>query len=57
MGHHSIRVTVDVYGHLFPGGNKAAVDKLDDRTTEKIEEKQEPSNDDPQPIRNQRRAS
>lgn len=30
MGHHSIRVTVDVYGHLVPGGNKAAVDRLDD---------------------------
>lgn len=29
MGHHSIRVTVDTYGHLVPGGNKAAVDKLD----------------------------
>jgi len=29
MGHHSIRVTVDVYGHLVPGGNKQAVDKLD----------------------------
>jgi len=25
LGHHSIRVTVDVYGHLVPGGNKAAV--------------------------------
>ncbi len=30
MGHHSIQVTVDIYGHLVPGGNKAAVDKLDD---------------------------
>jgi integrase len=43
MGHHSIRVTVDVYGQLVPGGNKAAVDKLDDLTTEKVEEKPEPS--------------
>ena len=34
MGHHSIRVTVDVYGHLVPGGNKAAVDKLDDNSHE-----------------------
>src|SRR5262249_10834061 len=33
MGHHSIRVTVDTYGHLAPGGNKAAVDRLDDATT------------------------
>jgi integrase len=30
MGHHSIRVTVDTYGHLVPGGNKAAVDRLED---------------------------
>ena len=30
MGHHSIRVTVDTYGHLVPGENKAAVDRLDD---------------------------
>jgi integrase len=29
MGHHSIKLTVDTYGHLMPGGNKAAVDKLD----------------------------
>ena len=30
MGHHSIRVPVDTYGHLVPGGNRAAVDRLDD---------------------------
>jgi len=30
MGHHSIQVTVDTYGHLIPGGNKQAVDQLDD---------------------------
>jgi integrase len=30
LGHHSISVTVDIYGHLVPGGNKSAVDKLDD---------------------------
>jgi integrase len=28
MGHHSIQVTVDLYGHLVPGGNRAAVDRL-----------------------------
>ena len=32
LGHHSIKVTVDVYGHLIPGANKGAVDKLDDAT-------------------------
>ena len=29
LGHHSIKVTVNVYGHLVPGANKAAVDRLD----------------------------
>lgn len=29
LGHHSIKLTVDTYGHLIPGGNKAAVDRLD----------------------------
>ncbi len=30
MGHSSIQVTVDLYGHLTPGGNKQAVDRLDE---------------------------
>lgn len=30
LGHHSISVTVDIYGHLAPEGNKEAVDRLDD---------------------------
>jgi integrase len=30
MGHSSIQITVDIYGHLIPGGNRQAVDKLDD---------------------------
>jgi len=29
MGPHSIKVTVDIYGKLVPGANKAAVDRLD----------------------------
>ena len=29
MGHSSIQVTVDVYGHLVPGANIAWVDRLD----------------------------
>ena len=29
MGHHSIKVTVDIYGHLIPGANRVAVDRLD----------------------------
>jgi integrase len=30
LGHGSIKVTVDIYGHLAPEGNKAAVGRLDD---------------------------
>jgi len=30
MGHHSISVTVDVYGHLIPGANRTEVNKIDD---------------------------
>lgn len=30
LGHHSIQVTVDIYGHLVPGANRQAVAKLDD---------------------------
>jgi integrase len=30
MGHSSIQVTVDLYGHLVPGSNRQAVDRLDD---------------------------
>lgn len=30
LGHSSIAVTVDTYGHLVPGGNREAVDRLDD---------------------------
>jgi len=30
LGHHSIQITVDTYGHLVPGGNRRAVDRFDD---------------------------
>jgi integrase len=33
LGHSSIQVTVDVYGHLIPGANRQAVDRLDDAIT------------------------
>jgi integrase len=33
MGHSSIQVTVDIYGHLIPGANISYVDKLDAATT------------------------
>jgi integrase len=41
MGHSSINVTVDIYGHLVPGGNRAEVDKLDIEVSEKAEQDQE----------------
>ena len=33
LGHSSIQVTVDTYGHLIPGGNIGWVDALDAKTT------------------------
>ena len=32
MGHSSIQVTVDTYGHLIPGANVTFVDRLDEVT-------------------------
>jgi hypothetical protein len=33
MGHSSIQVTVDTYGHLIPGGNIKWIDRLDSKTS------------------------
>ena len=33
MGHRSIQVTVDIYGHLIPGANIAWADALDSTTS------------------------
>ena len=33
MGHSSIRVTADTYGHLIPSANVNAVDRLDRETS------------------------
>jgi integrase len=41
MGHSSINVTVDIYGHLVPGGNRAAVDKLDMQVSKTAEQASE----------------
>jgi integrase len=47
LGHSSIQITVDIYGHLLPGGNRQAVDRLDDalveaeRQTKRLETKME----------------
>jgi hypothetical protein len=32
LGHSSIQITVDLYGHLVPGANRSAVDRLADAT-------------------------
>lgn len=32
LGHHSIQITVDLYGHLIPGENRQAVNRLDEST-------------------------
>ena len=29
LGHHSIQQTVDIYGHLIPGSNREAINRLD----------------------------
>jgi integrase len=34
LGHASIQITVDTYGHLIPGANRGAVDRLDDAPTQ-----------------------
>jgi integrase len=34
LGHASIQVTVDTYGHLIPGANRIAMDGLDDAPTQ-----------------------
>jgi integrase len=31
LGHHSIQITVDLYGHLVPGANRDAVNRLDEQ--------------------------
>ena len=37
MGHSSIQVTVDTYGHLIPGANVSFVDRLDSTAEPKAE--------------------
>ena len=36
MGHSSIQITVDTYGHLIPGADIAWVDRLDSKTTQQL---------------------
>jgi hypothetical protein len=36
MGHSSIQITVDTYGHLIPGADISSVDRLDAKTTSQL---------------------
>ncbi len=42
MGHSSIQVTADSYGHPIPGANVSFVDKLDAATTSPRESARQP---------------
>jgi integrase len=52
MGHSSIQVTVDIYGHLIPGANVSFVDRLDEKSNEKAEEGQQQNATQAQPAKN-----
>jgi len=49
MGHSSIQVTVDTYGHLIPGANVSYVDRLDQKPKKKQIPAQQPSATPAQP--------
>jgi hypothetical protein len=36
MGHSSIQITADVYGHLVPGANVSWVDSLDSKSSQQL---------------------
>ena len=50
MGHSSIQVTVDTYGHLIPGANVSFVDRLDEVPARR---RRKQLRNNPQPPRNQ----
>lgn len=35
-GHKSMDITINVYRHFIPGGNRSDVDRLDDLMPEKV---------------------
>lgn len=49
MGHSSIEMTVDIYGHLIPSSNRDAVNRLD--TQPNTTPAQPEKNENPQPVR------
>ena len=52
LGHSSITVTMDVYGHLFPSLDEALTGRLDDvfRDARRVASAESPSGDQPVPI-------
>jgi hypothetical protein len=49
MGHSSIQVTVDTYGHLIPGADVSFVDRLDQKPSKKTTRKPQQSATPAQP--------
>jgi hypothetical protein len=49
MGHSSIQVTVDTYGHLIPGANVSYVDRLDEKPKQELSKEPQPSATPAQP--------
>ena len=49
MGHSSIQVTADTYGHLIPGADVSFVDRLDEKSTTNAHAEAQPSATPAQP--------
>ena len=55
LGHHSIEITVDIYGHWIPSGNQEAVNRLDnmaEKHTQSAPSPHPPKNESGQDIEN-----
>ncbi len=52
MGHSSIQITVDTYGHLIPGANVSYVDRLDGKLAENKSTNRQPTATPQQPEEN-----
>jgi integrase len=48
MGHSSVQVTVDVYGHLIPGANISWIDRLDEKSSRS--KRTVPQSAEPKPV-------
>jgi len=58
LGHASIQTTVDTSGHLIPGANRAAVDRLDNDATQSDATQAQPEPfDDPATLKECRNCS